>query len=740
MSAVTGTWALHETANSTISVAKGLIQAASSDNVQALALVACKAFGATLAVCPETCLKVERIAGMHHQSATVKFLKAQIGYSPGDSAAQLALDMSGVRFLGLAAALNTLGAFQGALALESMLTSSARGEQPLPTVTQLKELLLALDYKLNRTGFAASLVGWGLFFTNHPLISAEEQTALSLQMAASPDETKHLVRALRELARLGDATQVTVTVGIAAPWVTAFIKWSLGIPPSIYAKDGTPLLEQPGSRITLVVIPSRAFFDNMEITISREMDTVLEIVKAPSGQESWSGMVSVRTYAEHKIQHLEMHSGIAKQALYQALPYAVKQASHFLQPADLTDYADLKPQWKSQRESRVVYEPKLRQQLPEELSPIAGKIFDSDSVLSAALSDFLGVRISTPLPVLSEGTLISDLSMMRLYRESVKSDCKCVECCGQSESLYSTCMWKGTLKNFSSIVADVLALSLLDCTEPVLVYIKSRFQSPQPCLFDMRVDAVLAQGKSTLCCVEEVIDWALRLAGHGPSNKKGEDWIMSSYRGQTFYPRLFETETLEGQGLLVLSGAPGLLRHDGQVYQNATTARMERRLMPRTLDSIMSRLSGVPVRRPLNLLQEHSIKWQVAVVEDGLQVAVLSTAAPATYNPFAILCAAVQSLYVEACPHRPDVPLAEIDQCATYTSPYFPWGEGNERPTKLGVVPVHGNQGMRMLCLVGGIAGVVQQNACLQCCLDVCRKANYPFVIDGRMCVEEDSP
>jgi hypothetical protein len=45
-------------------------------------------------------MKVERIAGMHYESAAVKFLKAQIGYSSGDSAAQLSLDASGVRFLG----------------------------------------------------------------------------------------------------------------------------------------------------------------------------------------------------------------------------------------------------------------------------------------------------------------------------------------------------------------------------------------------------------------------------------------------------------------------------------------------------------------------------------------------------------------------------------------------------------------------------------------------------------------
>lgn len=162
MSAVALQWALNETAGNVFSVTKGFIRAASCDNVQALALLVCEAFGNTLAMCPETCLKVERIAGMHHQSVVVKFLKAQVGYSSGDSGAQLSLSSAGVRFLGLAAALNTLGPFNGALALETLIANSALSQQLLPTVTQLKDLLNALDYKLNRAGFAEHLAGWSI--------------------------------------------------------------------------------------------------------------------------------------------------------------------------------------------------------------------------------------------------------------------------------------------------------------------------------------------------------------------------------------------------------------------------------------------------------------------------------------------------------------------------------------------------------------------------------------------------
>jgi hypothetical protein len=103
---------------------------------------------------------------------------------------------------------------------------------------------------------------------------------------------------------------------------------------------------------------------------------------------------------------------------------------------------------------------------------------------------------------------------------------------------------EGCFDILSSIVADVLALSLLDCTEPVLVYIKGRFGSQKRCAFNKTVYDVLAEGKSTLCGVERVVDWALDLIGHDVSSEVAENWVMSSYRGQTFYPRLFETETL----------------------------------------------------------------------------------------------------------------------------------------------------------------------------------------------------
>jgi hypothetical protein len=58
-------------------------------------------------------------------------------------------------------------------------------------------------------------------------------TGLALRMAASPEETKQLVKPYESLLDWAMQHRITVTVGIAAPWVTAFIKWCLGMPPSI---------------------------------------------------------------------------------------------------------------------------------------------------------------------------------------------------------------------------------------------------------------------------------------------------------------------------------------------------------------------------------------------------------------------------------------------------------------------------------------------------------------------------
>src|ERR1700722_1525373 len=229
---VSAQWQLNETANGAIAVAKGVLKAATSDNVQPIAIMAADAFGATLAMCRETQMKVEQAARMHHTSYVLEFLKSSIGYAKDDCATQLCSSSTGVRFLGLAAALLcTADIFTASLALELMMTSSKGHDQLLPTTKQLKDLLAALEHKLNRTGFAESIVGWETFMTEHPKIP-EELRVLNRLAGDHPSigALQAIVDGLRNLDRLGNVTSIQIKAGTCAPWVVAFIKWCGGEP------------------------------------------------------------------------------------------------------------------------------------------------------------------------------------------------------------------------------------------------------------------------------------------------------------------------------------------------------------------------------------------------------------------------------------------------------------------------------------------------------------------------------
>ena len=68
---------------------RGLMQAATTDNVQPLALHACEQLGTTLPILNTTTrIKIEKLAGRKH-SQPLSFVKTQVGFRAGDSADML---------------------------------------------------------------------------------------------------------------------------------------------------------------------------------------------------------------------------------------------------------------------------------------------------------------------------------------------------------------------------------------------------------------------------------------------------------------------------------------------------------------------------------------------------------------------------------------------------------------------------------------------------------------------------
>ena len=154
-------WSLDQTAGGVISITRGLIQAATSDNVQILALLVSEQFGTTLPINTTTRIKVERTAKQKH-SQPLRFLKTQIEFSAGDLADVLSRTDGVVRFLCFAAILVSWGikSIQSAELLEILARQMLKLDQPLPTLLQLDDLLRALRPKLLSSGFLTEVIGW----------------------------------------------------------------------------------------------------------------------------------------------------------------------------------------------------------------------------------------------------------------------------------------------------------------------------------------------------------------------------------------------------------------------------------------------------------------------------------------------------------------------------------------------------------------------------------------------------
>ena len=201
------------------------------------------------------------------------------------------------------------------------------------------------------------------------------------------------------------------------------------------------------------------------------------------------------------------------------------------------------------------------------------------------------------------------------------------------------------------------------------------------------------------------------------------------------YPRLFETNQLEDDGYLTLSWAQGLLRYQDETYEKA--------LAPLALTSVHpneSSLGSIGVTSSRNLFPGHELTWRITAEENVLEVILsvldpLSTFRSVSRSPPMVLANLGLALILKACPHSADRELSHADQFCEHSHFLEPirGGRGGRGggPT-VNVVPVDGNQGLRMISLASygsRFPAVLRDGACLSCCLEICRRAGYPVVI-----------
>ncbi|KAM0794979.1 hypothetical protein BDR22DRAFT_814340 [Usnea florida] len=757
----TAVWSLDHTASSTLSIAKDVIRAATTDNVQALALVACEKFGATLAMCPETNKKIEDLIIKASGPKLVKFMSAQIGYSANDCATQLSQSLAGVQFLGLAAALvSSVGIFQGANALSVLLMASASDKTLIPTVRQLKDLLWALEHRVNRSGFTDIWVGYqillirslGASHGQHDLPSGRiHGEMIDFMTYPATEGISKLVEAFRELDRLGNVIAITIHASSCAPWVMAFTRWCLGIPPFTYLPNGKALLDQVDSRITLFT-SQRSNSSTFEISIQRSVGSPAELVQSRSTLQSPFGMISLEGFGRMWCQKMGGEGSDTYRAVSAALPYALKQVHGLLEPESHSVV---------RKGSESEYD---LEQLPRLTSTYRvenrAQPFPKESTISNTLTRVLNLESQQNLMSLSEGHLISDLPLLRACLGRLEETCNCnlcqplngkpknsreIRCYGEYDK---DCKLKVFLDGISVYVADILALSLYENPGTLLVLlVRNDFLDRSAYVGAIR--SIITTGKSTTCGTEDVIDWALGLVGHESTTHKVEgqagDWVISCSKGQAVYPKVFETRNICQPGYLVLYWAPGLLFFNGEKYNRgiSTTIIYDEDQVP----DVDEALQHHSVIGPLNVKPNMKLELKVTCCDGYLEI--LLVCEKAFRRPLDILVNLGSSLILRGCPHDSASPLERPDQFASYKSPIDPVIELEmashqlglpseiDREQIVGVVAVDGNSGLRMFAMTSarnrrGSATtefVIRENSCLQCCLDLCRRIGCPVLI-----------
>ncbi|KAI9792133.1 MAG: hypothetical protein M1833_001247 [Piccolia ochrophora] len=705
-------WALNESADSVLSIGQDFIRTATRDDVPPIALMACERFGATLPICSTTRTKVELHIKKQANPVLIRFLKARAGYAKGNSVELLLRSQAGANFLALAAALvSSTDTFEAGSVLEPIIKDSAADTTLVPTAYYLQSLLEVLDPKLNRLGFLTEVLGWADWWTSID-VAFQSQTENRV-IFPSRDAIQKVLRAFGELERKGDLKSISIRVGRPAPWLTAFVKFCLGRPPIIHDRHGQVVLRQPGSRVSIICadnLPS----EGAQIELHKHLNTFEELlisnVTSYEGTETWycTGMVPPRLLTRRHLPFKSSQHHLGREAIMEALPYALMEVrSNCAKPRQSDLFA-----------AGIEIPYAVCNPFPDEWAVwnVATSCLDDGSVLE-------------PLKALEDHESIFDLPLIKAWTSQT-----------------------GSRQHFCRLVADILALSLFhDHLDSIQVYYRPSHSKPTA--FSEFVKSVLESGSTESYTVEAILEHALRLVQHDVvSEIRGHSWAGSSFRGQVIFPMMFEAKSIPTEGFLSLRCILGTL------YLPSARSKMSVIHSPKLARWSDERIEEDFTAEAMNLFPGTTIKWDAyRRSERSIEVRLGWTENDFHTKPFHIFLALARVVCVESCPLTSQKPPKLIDNDCEYLSPSTRRTSPEQRPENedltndvvprgiIGVYPVRGNDGLRLLALscVGadgadGADGkpsdalddiVLNQYASLPCLVKYCRTISARSII-----------
>ena len=738
MSNLTKSWALNQTATDTISLATGVLAAATSDNVQALAILACEGLGATIPMTAEIRSKVNKLCTQDHQGAVLSFMKATIGYKRGDSAWQLAQSDAGVRFLGLAAALLTLDSWAAAETMYILIRDTAENQKLVPTTMQLKQVIEALDYKLSLASFAESAFGWSI------LISRRQGTESGCTDMPSRKLIVNLVQALSAVFRIGDSDsrKVEVTVPLAeSAWVIAFIKWSVGTP-NVVADSEEIIKGEDDAVVTVRISKADAQISRPQIVTFNEVGEIKHLIKdLPGGLGSFGGMISPRLFGTLLMRELfGRPESLASRACVEALPLACLRALRFIRlkhylGKDVTTFS---------RNFEISL---------DSCDATWTSIFPSKSRILSVLASFLDVDdLPEPDPDTVGVLLVDDLPLVHTYQKLLQKDCPCIKCQKTSSNRRRHCSFDKFSKDVSACASVVLLVSLIHSTHPdgpKLYYgsdLSYKNFSAAQVIKETAFNAFNTTKDSIF--LKDLINDTLRLLGHDPNHSQGphSEWVMSSYKGQTLFPKLLSTRYVEIEGVISIMCVSGAIWWGDEKYEQVQSSALMRASIPfdpgsvDSLDSLdldeeeplaeQPTLAKIEIDSPSNAYPDFRLLWQVGSRERKLHVNLVCPDFPTMpqRSPVMAIYSATESLVVN-CGHDKYSKLSGSTRGLQVTSPAQPVPSMTSPGGTVGIVQSNGNEAMRFFSLAAGQRGIIRGDACLQCCVICSRITGINFII-----------
>lgn len=729
-SVVSATWALTESSKDVVSLSRGILQAATSDNIQVLALAATEAFGATVAISQRTLMVVEKAASRRDTSAVLKFIEAQIGWNSYDAAYHLAQSDAGLRFLGLAAALLTVDhPLQRSMTLEAMMQASARKNQLMPTLGQLQDLIAALAPKLCQTGFADKVVGSEILLAGlvgtAPFEGFRRRTPAETN--PGPEEIAKLVATFTKVKRLGETdsgsadkgtiTYLNIRSTSSYAWLLAFVEWCLGIPPNIVLENGRPLLTRDvQSNVVATLFLDEGHYNGnrqLSIEVLHSVHGPREFWKgSPYSEMSWSGHISIANYGRRTL----LYQGLTDTSNYTVVSLAVAYILYCLQEKVLSPGIS------------VEFSQYQTQSLPAKLQ------------IQATYLKYMGKEMPPGLDrLMVDCRPVSELSIVSAELVALQTRCPCRLCSGDP-SKSGQCLKKNFWGAILDISADILALALLENgDQPDTMINTAGPMHPARELFKARdVLDVIASLPSQFVEVDPVMIFqrALMLFGIPIDEREDMDdrsgYLACSASGQVLYLSVLDAPRLDGCNMLQIKHFSGQLQ-----YRNDKYASVRGRSTP-------VRLPTMPrehVRTVCNLMSEDDRKLIWAVGRETNRLTLSTSLRSSTADPFHAILNHRSALYAHSCSHQPMKALDAPDDGAKYVIPgpdyLSKWpidSSGSPRSSGLEtqVVAVAGNDAQRFFALAyAGVSTkvVIRINACLECCLSLCRRAGYDAII-----------